>query len=69
MLDRNYQVWWYSIDLLLMVQKSQTTTWDGAKTVVNNGIDMDRLPTSSGYSSRISEPLTVSLIIQPMVTP
>jgi len=24
--------------MLLMVQKSQTTTWDGAKTAVNNGI-------------------------------
>ena len=25
--------------ILLMVQKSQTTTWDGAKTLVNNGIN------------------------------
>jgi len=25
--------------MLLMVQKSQTTTWDGAKTPANNGIN------------------------------
>ena len=24
------------------------TTWDGAETLVNNGINMDKLPTSTG---------------------
>ena len=42
-----------------MVQKSQTTTWDGAKTLVNNGI---QLPPSNWWVSRISKPSTVSFL-------
>ena len=37
-------------------KKSQTTTWDGAKTPVNNGISTTNL---NWFSRRISEPSTV----------
>ena len=39
--------------ILLVVQKSQTTTWDGAKTLVNNGI--------STTNNKLRSPQLVSL--------
>jgi len=42
-----------------MVQKSQTTTWDGVKTLQNNGIN--KLPTSNpAWLAWISEPSTLA---------
>ena len=35
--------------MLLMVQKSQTTTWDGAKTLKNNGINYQPQPVIAGF--------------------
>ena len=50
----------YVSEILLMVQKSQTTTWDGDKTPYKQ---WDELPTSTG-DRRISEPSTVCLSFQ-----
>ena len=32
----------------LLMAEIRQTTWDGAETLVNNGINMDKLPTSTG---------------------
>jgi len=37
-------------DILLMLQKSQTTTWDAAKTLVNNGINYQPQLVNAGVS-------------------
>ena len=48
-----------ALKILLMVQKSQTTTWD-VYNLVNNGINMDKLPTSTGEFAGFLPPPTNS---------
>ena len=48
-------------EVLLMVQKSQTTTWDGAKTWANNGINYQPQLVIAGFLNHQQYSLQVSV--------
>ena len=39
---------------LLMVEKSQTTTWDGAKTLLNNGMNYQAQLVNAGFLNQLT---------------
>ena len=39
---------------LLMVEKSQTTTWDGAKTLLNNGMNYQAQLVNAGFLNQLN---------------